>query len=306
MEKGKYSLRVLFVLVLCIIFLTANVYGVNSWSLVSTSTIKIDDYTAGAPGITLAGFISETDGIAVGHHGEIYYTIDSGKHWTKAKYPPLCGNLMDSLEILDDNMAWSIGERFMRASNDGGKTWHDLPMCFTSVGSGHSISFVSPQIGWYATVSELFATNNGGQSWNPVSLPKVVNKNIMAIHRLNENIGYVLVNSGLLYQTDDGGKTWSSNKIPLNGRKPVSQIPHTPIEAVRFIDRLNGIIVLYAEHPRGFNILSTRDGGENWQEERLIENPKIGLGNIFLARDGKYLTIYDMNQEKILVFKRNN
>ena len=272
----------------------------DDWRLVLTTEIKLADYSAGIPGVSVAGFLNESFGIAICSHGEIRYTNDGGKTWPKANYPNFPADL-DGLEILDAETAWCCGASNLRVTYDGGRNWEALPNY--SAGGRH-LSFINRSVGWFGNVRSVALTQDGGRTWTQVPLPQDVKENIMAIQLASMDNGYVLLNNGLLYRTKDGGKHWSAIRLPLKGRAMVDLIPNKPIEAVRFLDDLHGVVVLYAAKPRaGFFILETEDGGRRWREENLPREPEVRLGNVFLSRDARYLTINDLGKNRILVFK---
>ncbi|MGQ9780450.1 MAG: WD40/YVTN/BNR-like repeat-containing protein [Bacillota bacterium] len=111
-----------------------------------------------------------------------------------------------------------------------------------------------------------------------------------------------MLDTGVIYQTKDGCKTWHILKLPVSDKKMISIIPHTSIAAIRFLDTRRGIVVLYAEKPEvGFYIFETEDGGRRWREEKLPF--RVKAGSPFLSRDGKYLTINDIFNNQILLFR---
>lgn len=300
----------LFCSLLLIMIITNRGFANGNWILVLTTEIETADFSAGAPGVVLVGFLDEVYGLAIGPHGEIRYTENGGKEWQKANCPNFPAEL-NGLEILDASTAWSSGGSFNRVTRDGGRNWSVLPDYGSLYTPGRYLSFINGQTGWFGTTNQVAVTKDGGITWTPVNLPKDAKGDIMAVHLLSENTGFILSNHGVHYRTKDGGQTWEPMRLPLKGRKPVGVIPYAPIEAVRFLDIMHGIVVLYVEKPRGFYILETEDGGKHWREESLpLDNgvtPGIGvtLGNVFLSRDGKYLTINDIHHNRILLFKHN-
>jgi photosystem II stability/assembly factor-like uncharacterized protein len=299
----KFKLYLLCLMFLGLILANRGIANGN-WNLVLTTEIQTADFSAGAPGVGLVGFLDEVYGLAIGPHGEIRYTESGGKEWQRANCPNFPAEL-NGLEILDVNTAWSSGGSFNRVTRDGGRNWSALPDYGSLYTPGRYLSFINGKTGWFGATNQVAATNDGGVNWTPVNLPKDTQGDIMAVHLLSENIGYILSNHGVLYRTQDGGQTWEPMRLPLKGRKPVSVIPYASIETVRFQDIMHGIMVLYAEKPRGFYILKTEDGGKHWREESLPPDSGVTLGNVFLSRDGKYLTINDIHHNRILLFKHN-
>ena len=237
--------------------------------------------------MAVAGFYDEKHGIALCHHEEIHYTTDGGKSWSKADYPTFSTDLRGTdprgLELLKADMAWCCGSNAIFVTFDGGKKWKQI----SSYGAkGRYLSFVDRSIGWFGTANYIAVTVDGGENWTRMTLPKEVNITKYRYH----------------YQTKNSGKTWYILKLPASDKKMIGIIPHTSIATIRFLDTRRGIVVLYAEKPEvGFYIFETEDGGQKWREEKLPF--RVKAGSPFLSRDGKYLTINDIFNKQILLFR---
>jgi hypothetical protein len=253
-------------LILFVLIIAGRGTASGNWNLVLISKIETADLSSGAYGIKTVGFLNETYGIAVGPYGEIRYTVDNGSSWQRANCPNFPAEL-DGLEILDENTAWCSGGSFNWVTHDGGKNWSALLDYGSLYTPGRYLSFFNRQFGWFGATNQVAVTTDGGANWTSINLPKNVNGNIMAIHLLSENLGYILSNQGMLYRTKNSGQTWDLIRLPLKGRRPVSVIPYAPIEAVRFQDMMHGIVVLYAEKPRGFIFWRLKTGGNiGWRK----------------------------------------
>jgi photosystem II stability/assembly factor-like uncharacterized protein len=282
----------------------------KGWNCIGTSSIALEDRSAGEPGIGVAGFIDDDTGIAVGSHVCVMTTLNGGRSWEQAQYPLGFADL-DGLEILDRKHAWTTGGFGIRVTEDGGKTWTEIPHYGGIERPGHYISFSDTKTGWYSVgslwglASPLMATDDGGKTWRMVSVPDDAKEQIMAIHLLKKNIGYILLRRGVILKTENSGKNWSSITLPLNGRGRIESNPGAPIDAVRFIDELRGIVVMHFEKPRAYAIFETNDGGKSWKEFSLPANTDMRYGNVFLSRDARYLTVSDLFSGKIYLFRRD-
>jgi hypothetical protein len=115
----------------------------------------------------------------------------------------------------------------------------------------------------------LYFTQNGGQTWTPEPLPVKIG----TVYFLNAKTGWLLgkndpdpVSVTQLYQTTDGGKTWS--QITLDCLLPLGS-------ELQFIDEQNGfayypsdVIDIYKDFDQRVgqtpSLFSTNDGGRSW------------------------------------------
>lgn len=281
----------------------------GNWELVRTTTFSMDDYSAGVPGISIAAFEDEKNGIAAGHHSEIRYTTDGGDTWNEAE-SPLASVDFDSLYIGRGGEVWTSGGYQLRRSHDGGKKWEELPNYSSLYSAGHYLSFADNMTGWYAIGERagsspwVSITRDGGQTWSEVTVPAYAQNSIMAADLLNADTGYLLLKDGTLLHTEDGGKNWSRVSLPVKGRMMMDENPGHSVEVVRFDDEMKGTVILYFVKPRGFVTFDTIDGGRTWKESRLPGNADVKLGNIYLSRNRTLLTVFDLDSGKILVYRR--
>jgi photosystem II stability/assembly factor-like uncharacterized protein len=310
---GKASL--LFFVCITALLLTGCSQAKNAdWELVTTTGIIFQKTEMGSPGVNIAGFIDGNNGIAtntsIGAGGLIDYTKDGGKTWRKSQIEGSAMLHFQSLEMLPDGIAFTNDGTYFLRSTDGGEKWTSVRdyYLFSSHGAqsdGHYLSFIDRSHGWNASINLLVMTRDGGINWIPIPLPPDVNNNITTIHRMSETTGYILLASRVILKTADGGKTWERTGLPIQERTMIASVPgQLATEAIRFSDETHGTVILYTEKPVvGFLILATGDGGKNWREEHLPQNQKVLLGSVFLSRDGKYLTINDVINNKILLFR---
>jgi photosystem II stability/assembly factor-like uncharacterized protein len=241
----------------------------------------------------LVGFLNDSYGITVGYGGECHYTNDGGKTWPRAENKSFC---RFGLEILDETHAWHSGNAGqVGASNDGGKTWHLVD----GFGGGEPehcryISFNNAQTGWIASDKVLGSTTDGGQNWSNVKLPEKLTQ-ISAIAGLSNEAVYLLDTNkpgGVLFYTNDSGQHWSS--LPLGLKEQCYPVSPTQFPAaMRFFDKEHGMIIANC---KGYQLweLDTNDGGKTWRRN-VIPGPRP-TGSLFLAPDGKTLTITGINQ----------
>jgi photosystem II stability/assembly factor-like uncharacterized protein len=178
----------------------------------------------------------------------------------------------------------------LSVSTDGGKTWKTIPD--KRGGFGCILAFADTKTGWIGFGNKFQMTTDGGATWKDLALPKDVSK-VAAISLRTATDGYLLDDAGVLYVTQDGGKTWSSKSLGLDnpdimGFVSGGFVNEIPQAAVRFIDADNGLVVLGLSGKTSMIALQTADGGKTWQEESL---PVKLFGAPYISRDGKFVTV---------------
>jgi photosystem II stability/assembly factor-like uncharacterized protein len=179
-------------------------------------------------------------------------------------------------------------------STDGGKTWKATTE--KAGGMGCFLAFADTKTGWVGSGTEFRMTTDGGASWKELALPEGVSK-VAAISLRTPADGYLLDGDGVLHITQDGGKTWSSQSLGLDGPSIMGFpsgpfVNETPQAAVRFFDADHGLVVLGLSGETNMIALRTADGGETWKKESL----PAGLGTPYLSRDGKFLAVNQWNK----------
>jgi photosystem II stability/assembly factor-like uncharacterized protein len=138
-----------------------------------------------------------------------WMTTDDGATWRRA---PKISN--GTPEFVNRRDGWFVttGPGLARTT-DGGRTWQRLaaPGVTPDVGGvSVSLSFVSPAVGfvdvrpYVKETDELFATADGGTTWQRRTLPP----GAYLLGFVTARLGFIDV-GGTQYSTADGGRTWS-------------------------------------------------------------------------------------------------
>ena len=177
----------------------------------------------------------------------------------------------------------------LSVSTDGGKTWKAI--ADKVGGMGCILSFADAKTGAFGFGNKFQMTMDGGATWKELALPEAVSK-VAAISLRTSNDGYLVDDKGILYITQDGGKTWSSQSLGLDnpgimGFASGQFINEIPQAAVRFVDANHGLVVLGLSGKTSMIALRTTDGGKTWKEENLPAKP----GTPYISNDGKFLTV---------------
>src|SRR6185369_4229828 len=128
------------------------------------------------------------------------------------------------------------------------------------VGELRGLSVVSPDVAWASGVrGTVVRTTNGGAKWVADTIPSANKLDLRAIAATSTNVAHALsiADSGRIFRTTDGGRTWSQRFMSL--RKG------TFFDAIRFWDARHGIAVSDPVDGR-FLIITTSDGGNSWSE----------------------------------------
>lgn len=192
-------------------------------------------------------------GVAVGDHGTIISTIDSGATWLIRE----SGTEHDLLSVyfLDADNGWIFGaEGTILKTADGGKNWIFLPGPDIHIFDG---LFVNTDTGWVCGGKDyhaaIYRTNDGGQTWeeqiryqSPAPLRSICSTE-------NGNI----FTSGMrqILRTTDGGDSWILYPAEADW----------DCRSICFTDSLTGWIA--GVETWGTLILNTNDGGVTWSEQ---------------------------------------
>lgn len=162
------------------------------------------------------------------------------------------------VDFYDEMTGYACGGNVVKTS-DGGDNWSLVSYSGVNAQSFNSSIFYnvktfSPQkiilFGQdnFLNVSRIFTTNDGGITWNDVSL-MLPGNGLRAAYFPNLSTGYAVGLGGTIYKTLDGGGTWTD--IPNN--------MFYDFTGVYFTSALTGFVV-------GKNVvIKTIDGGSSWQ-----------------------------------------
>jgi photosystem II stability/assembly factor-like uncharacterized protein len=137
-------------------------------------------------------FISQDTGFVCGGNGNggvILHTTDGGENWDTLYSTGNPGDLVWKLQFIDEKHAVASVQTFgtsswMPYTEDGGLSWDAK---FVPYGDAQGIGFITPEKGWIGGYQAgLYATENGGESWNV--LPFGINFNRFQV--FSPNLAY--------------------------------------------------------------------------------------------------------------------
>lgn len=152
-------------------------------------------------------------GWACGFNGFVVRTTNGGQSWQGAVVPfnGRAGGHLESVHFVDQFNGYVSGPAGVFRSTDGGATWVDVTPNFPSEGPWgcYFLSATTGVVlgGGCVGPQNFFRTTNGGQSWSLFQGNQPASGLTDAI-LYNDGSGFA-VSSGLIWQTSDGGATWS-------------------------------------------------------------------------------------------------
>jgi photosystem II stability/assembly factor-like uncharacterized protein len=208
-------------------------------------------------------FVNEKTGWAVGEMGIVIHTNDGGKSWATQAQTEL---FFLKVLFVNEQEGWAATHEGIHHTTDGGKKWARRDTEIT--GTSANIFFINPKTGWVLAGGAVYSTMDGGEKWNKSALPRsdypvfgapgsVVSAPDMGgergdVYFTDDRNGWAVVGFGLIFHTNDGGKTW------------VNQLHTGPLSyglsRLAFIDQRRGCA-------GGSSLLCTEDGGKTWNEK---------------------------------------
>ena len=211
----------------------------------------------------------------------LLWTYTGGSQWQDITPRSTTPTRILGVTFLDPRQGWIVrqpaqrdlaGELTLLHTEDGGLTWQTFPRQLPTLDGAPPIvaaylDFIDTHSGWIAfklqtgssfSLGRLFATQDGGRTWQERSLPLGE-----PVKFLNRERGWVAggPSGDLLYRTDDGGQTWQLTSLPLP-----SSAQHVLVGLPAFENELAGILpITLAGSPNpGLAIYETQDGGDTW------------------------------------------
>ncbi len=148
------------------------------------------------------GFIAAaTDTDFTKSHASILRTDDGGVTWKKVYESNRPYELTWKLSfptrdtgyvtIQSYNPDVTTAARFLAKTEDGGKTWREIPLIEKHSVRQFGVAFLDDQTGWVGAIPYGFFTNNGGRTWRKASIGNAVNK-IRLLSTPSKTIGFAI------------------------------------------------------------------------------------------------------------------
>jgi photosystem II stability/assembly factor-like uncharacterized protein len=233
--------------------------------------------------------------------GEVYKTKDGGKSWVNVSPTNKSSILSHSYYFMDSCTAWVLYSNILYSTEDGGMHWQDNKVPFDSailLFTRFSNSFIGWALKSYGMASgdepvDLYKFENN--SWVLVSkgqMPQEDSKNKSTIPWTGDKKGFVMLPDMLtgfitieyrspgdygLYATDDGGKTWHSEKLDMLESKKDEVFVMYSLKLFNYGTKVTAILPVLCEKINGNHIdysiifFSKNSEGTTWHEESTLQ-----------------------------------
>ena len=123
---------------------------------------------------------------------------DDGRTWSRRWTG---SDPMYSVEAIDADHAWAVGQHVLLATTDGGRTWTSRGEPGT--GMLRVVDFTDAQSGWGVTDTHVYRTTDGGRTWDAADPPCGGE----AVCFTGADDGWAATGPSV-YRTVDGGRSW--------------------------------------------------------------------------------------------------
>lgn len=225
---------------------------------------------------------TDKDGWVVGELGRVFHTTDGGNSFTRSDIRTRDALL--AVACLPDGSVVVAGQQGVAMkSRDQGATWETLE---TGVKRDLlSVDFATAErgvaVGDFGT---MIRTEDGGKTWSKLELPSdftlpedvvgVVEPGDVLLYDVDfatPEHGWMVGEFGVIFRTGDGGKTWMTQKSPVQ----------TTLFGVHFADAHNGWATGIEQV-----MLHTTDGGQTWRKAEVPGRKGFVLGLYDVAVQG--------------------
>ncbi len=259
-------------------------------------------------------------------NSQLLHTLDGGQTWSDVTPPDLPADIL-STSYLDEKSAWVFDynspSNGLARTQDGGKTWTMLPgLPIPQDFSGTQITFLDEMNGWFRTADPgagsadigIFATRDGGLSWNQILLTAPPDQPDMSLGLLPGSLHLCMMCRDAFYYDPirvmilygdlnapgnpagslrlsismDAGKTWKNQQfVPPSGNVADENVsPMLPV----FFNQMDGLLAFgFVKFNQDMSTADTRllvydthDGGLSWNS---VANSLLGNVNVLKAQD---------------------
>jgi len=186
--------------------------------------------------------------------GNMFHSADAGLNWTQTFVSPVQGPsfLSSATPVFANSLTgyFGYGAGFVIKTTDGGTTWSQI-----SSGTGESLN----DIDRFPNGNLIAVGDNGTILSSDGTSPWIISEsftqnNIVAVQILGSDSVVVVDEIGQVYQSADGGLTWSSAGAPPPNMSEA--------EDVHFTTFLDGWVIGFS--PISGSLYHTTDGGSTW------------------------------------------
>jgi photosystem II stability/assembly factor-like uncharacterized protein len=205
-------------------------------------------------------FVNEQTGY-LGCGNVVSKTVDGGTTWTYSEIESK--QEIHDMYFVNEQIGFMVSNDFYCGINcaldsamilhtiDSGKTWSHTAMPTTAL---LSIWFTSETSGFAVSPTAIFATTDGGDSWEKLSLDAAV-EGLREVQFIDDQKGFITTGAETFLRTTDGGKNWD-----------VLSAPFTTIGTLSLV-RDNLIVFVPSRYGNSIGpIYRSLDLGNTWEE----------------------------------------
>jgi len=211
----------------------------------------------------------------------IFLTRDGGKNWVKIDSLPNSAKSLfkesfvaHGITSTNSGQVYVAGSGGVMESSDKGVTWKRVRV---PEGLYESVSFSTPLVGCIVEkdISASMCTNNGGRTWENLSLPVVQNGSTFLV---GENWAFILDSRGYIFRRSTKKTGWdrvvSAN---LAWRDAVAQDSIGQAVLVRAID--STVVMIWFVNGRALTFVPSRENNKQSSIKRTGQNPDVSEEN---------------------------
>jgi photosystem II stability/assembly factor-like uncharacterized protein len=241
--------------------LDATTDGGADWTLEQTPTNA--NVLAGAFPTTSTGYVITSDRV-------LRKTTDGGSSWSS-----LDATVTTKTQVIATSASTVllVGPRGIRRSTNGGQTFNKITGRVALPRGRHGASVPSLSLTNAAVhgptafawgLKAAYESTNRGVSWRAIPLPRKTR--IRQLSFVSATTGYALDVAGDVLFTSNRGAAW----------RKLANVGTTAISAISFSSAKRGLLALSAPGALTINVLSTINGGKQWQPQ-VIDGSGAGL-----------------------------
>ncbi len=223
-----------------------------------------------AHGIYDIHFLNTTTGFFVGHRGQILKTTDAGDSYQA--YSPTYTDIKP-LSFPTPATGYAADWSNLYKTTDTGNSWTKLPFGLTDplYNRFQHLHFFSNDTGIATTESpvQVFKTYNGGENWQPVTIPLLFKDFIRGFFALGNTI-YLNIEGAYgssMLLSKDRGETWRNQTFNSTSHQ----------QNLFFVDENTGYST------QGSFLYKTTDSAKTWSQVNVYNNYNYTLNNIWFT-----------------------
>nr|WP_294904213.1 YCF48-related protein [uncultured Lacibacter sp.] len=209
-------------------------------------------------------FNKDTGVVTASEYGRMYKTYDGGATWTIISSSSQGYQGSSDLQFLPDNKTGyltyysSYSSSNIMKTTDAGDTWSEIWRSQYQGETFNQLYFTSEKNAFASRYNRLYQSTDSAKTWNLLWQLETITD----IQFVNEKVGFVTGENGMLFKSIDSGKKWT--KIPI------TPTFYDDIYCIKFANEKIGFI-----GTEGGKIYRSIDSGTTWQQYGKVNFDRI-------------------------------